>query len=195
MLAKALRTHPYVRLLADDPAAEQDVFSMCEAAQHEVLSCAADGRVLNMIVRDPKSVGNGRTHLSPETEEKTPVTPKQPSSQKEPRAAQRIRMQAKIDYSSDNNFYSGFSTNISDGGVFIATVKLVAIGTQIDLFFRLPNGEGIEAHGVVKWVREVDDSAPENMPGIGVQFVQLPDSAKSAIMGFIREREPMFFPD
>jgi uncharacterized protein (TIGR02266 family) len=107
----------------------------------------------------------------------------------------RVRMQVKIDFTSENNFYSGFSTNLSDGGVFVATVKLVPIGTQMDLFFRLPSGDGIEAHGVVRWVREVSDTQPENMPGLGVQFVNLSEAAKAAITAFVREREPMFFPD
>jgi uncharacterized protein (TIGR02266 family) len=107
----------------------------------------------------------------------------------------RVRMQVKIDFGSDNNFYSGFSTNISDGGVFIATVKLVRIGTPIDLFFRLPTGEGIECHGVVRWVREVDDRMPEMMPGLGVQFVKLSPEAQKAVQDFVRDREPMFYPD
>jgi uncharacterized protein (TIGR02266 family) len=107
----------------------------------------------------------------------------------------RVRMQVKIDYGSENNFYSGFSMDISNGGVFIATVKLVAIGTPMDLFFRLPSGEGIEAQGVVRWVREVDDNRPEMMPGLGVQFVNLTPEAKAAVEGFVSNRDPMFFPD
>lgn len=107
----------------------------------------------------------------------------------------RVRMQVKIDFSSDNNFYSGFSTNLSDGGVFIATVKLVPIGTSMELYFRLPGGEGVETKGIVRWVREVDDRNPANMPGLGVQFVDLSEEAKKAIAAFVREREPMFFPD
>jgi uncharacterized protein (TIGR02266 family) len=104
-------------------------------------------------------------------------------------------MQVKIDFGSENNFYSGFSMDISNGGVFIATVKLVPMGTPVDLFFRLPTGEGIEAQGVVRWVREVDDQRPEMMPGLGVQFVNLSDEARTAIEGFVRDREPMFYPD
>ena len=111
------------------------------------------------------------------------------------RETPRVRMQVKIDFGSENNFYSGFSMDISNGGVFIATVKLVPIGTPMDLFFRLPTGEGIEAQGVVRWVREVDDSRPEMMPGLGVQFVNLTESARKAVEGFVRNREPMFYPD
>jgi uncharacterized protein (TIGR02266 family) len=123
------------------------------------------------------------------TDERTPI------GRMKPLRSQRVRMQAKIDFTSENNFFSGFSTNLSDGGVFIATVKQVPIGTHVDLFFRLPTGDGIEAEGVVRWVREVNDAMPENMPGLGVQFVKLPEAAKAAISAFVRDREPMFFPD
>lgn len=107
----------------------------------------------------------------------------------------RVRMQVKIDFGSENNFYSGFSTNLSDGGVFIATVKHTPIGTPMDLFFRLPSGVSVEAQGVVRWVREVDDRQPDVLPGMGVQFLNLNDEAKKAIADFVQSREPMFYPE
>lgn len=51
LLAKALREHPLVELLADDPAARGDVIALCESARHEVVSLASAGRVLTAVVR------------------------------------------------------------------------------------------------------------------------------------------------
>jgi TusA-related sulfurtransferase len=51
MLAKALRTHDEVVLLADDPAARGDVLALCESAGHEVVELKAEGRVLEAHVR------------------------------------------------------------------------------------------------------------------------------------------------
>src|SRR5579871_6583373 len=56
------------------------------------------------------------------------------------RQSPRVRMQAAIDLSSDTNFFTGFSTNISEGGLFVATVTPVEIGTPVDLSFTLPGG-------------------------------------------------------
>src|SRR5205823_5272349 len=95
----------------------------------------------------------------------------------EGRQAVRVPMQAQIDFGSDSNFYSGFSTNISDGGVFIATVYVLPLGTEVDLSFTLPNGDSVHTRGVVRWVREVNDRLPDAFPGIGVQFQDLPESA------------------
>lgn len=109
------------------------------------------------------------------------------------RIQQRVKMQAAVDFLSDNNFFNGFSANISDGGLFVATVNLVPIGTQIDLSFSLPSGERIQAHGVVRWVREVDDKNPDAFPGIGVQFTKLDGDGQVAVERFVHSREPMFY--
>ncbi|MCC6336438.1 MAG: TIGR02266 family protein [Myxococcales bacterium] len=118
---------------------------------------------------------------------------KPPAAPQSQRVQQRVKMQAAVDFGSDNNFFSGFSGNISDGGLFVATVKHLAIGTQIDLSFSLPSGERIQAQGVVRWVREVNDKDPDSMPGLGVQFTRLDETAQAAIERFVASREPMFY--
>lgn len=124
-----------------------------------------------------------------------PVAAAAPKPGPEGRQAKRVPMQAQIDFGSDSNFYSGFSTNISDGGVFIATVNVMPLGTHVDLSFTLPSGQAVHAKGVVRWVREVNDKLPDAFPGIGVQFQELPEEAHDAIHGFVAEREPMFYPE
>jgi uncharacterized protein (TIGR02266 family) len=114
---------------------------------------------------------------------------------KKGRERSRVKLQAAIDLRSDSNFFTGFSTNISEGGVFIATVEPVARGTQVDLDFTLPGGRPLHVSGVVRWSREVSDRNPDLMPGVGVQFSELPPEVASAITDFVGRREPLFFPD
>lgn len=114
---------------------------------------------------------------------------------KKGRERSRVKLQAAIDLRSDSNFFTGFSTNISEGGVFIATVEPVARGTQVDLDFTLPGGRPLHVSGVVRWSREVNDRNPDLMPGVGVQFAELPPEVASAITDFVGRREPLFFPD
>lgn len=109
------------------------------------------------------------------------------------RQSPRVRMQAQVDFESDDNFFNGFSANISDGGVFVATVNVLPLGTSVDIGFTLPTGERIECKGVVRWVREIDDKQPDVFPGMGVQFVDLEDRSAQAIETFIQQREPMFY--
>jgi uncharacterized protein (TIGR02266 family) len=111
------------------------------------------------------------------------------------RQSPRVKMQAAVDFHSDNNFFNGFSANISDGGLFVATVNLLPLGTEVDLSFTLPSGQKVEARGVVRWVREVNDKLPDAFPGLGVQFSALAPHAQAAIDQFLAQRDPLFFAD
>ncbi|XXF78235.1 TIGR02266 family protein [Myxococcaceae bacterium GXIMD 01537] len=107
----------------------------------------------------------------------------------------RVKLKAAIDLRSDSNFFTGFATNVSEGGVFVATVEAVPRGTQVDLDFTLPGGRPLHVSGVVRWSREVSDRNPDLMPGIGVQFANLAPEVASAISEFVARREPLFYPD
>jgi uncharacterized protein (TIGR02266 family) len=109
--------------------------------------------------------------------------------------ASRVRMQAMVNRSSDSNFYTGFATDIGEGGLFVATVQTVPRGTSVDLDVTLPGGRPMKVSGVVHWTREVNDKTPELMPGLGVKFTHLPPEVASAITDFVATREPLFFPD
>ncbi|HYI02658.1 TIGR02266 family protein [Hyalangium sp.] len=107
----------------------------------------------------------------------------------------RVRLQTNIHLGSDSNFFTGFSTDISEGGVFVATVETVAQGTKVDVDFTLPGGRPLKASGVVRWLREPNNHMPDLMPGVGVQFQELPSEVASLISDFVRKREPLFYPD
>ncbi|MBX7100311.1 MAG: TIGR02266 family protein, partial [Myxococcaceae bacterium] len=109
------------------------------------------------------------------------------------RAQPRVAMQAQVDLQGDSNLFSGFSTNLSEGGLFVATVNLLPLGTEVDLAFTLAGGETIKTHAVVRWRREVSDLQPDQMPGLGLQFVNLDEAAQKAIIAFIEQREPLFW--
>lgn len=107
----------------------------------------------------------------------------------------RVQLKTNINLGSDSNFFTGFSTDISEGGIFVATVETVPQGTKVDLDFTLPGGRPLKASGVVRWLREPNDHTPDLMPGMGVQFQELQPEVASLISDFVRKREPLFFPD
>jgi len=111
------------------------------------------------------------------------------------RASSRIPLQTQVDLSSDSNVFTGFSTNLSEGGVFVATLNLLPVGTAVDLTFSLPGKVRISVQGEVRWTREVDDRMPDVFPGVGVRFVDLTPEAAKALHRFVGEREPLFYPD
>jgi uncharacterized protein (TIGR02266 family) len=118
-----------------------------------------------------------------------------PSAVSPGRGSSRIPMQTQVDMSSDSNVFTGFSTNLSEGGVFVATVDLLPVGTPVDLTFTLPGNTRITVKGEVRWTREIDDRVPDVFPGVGVRFVELGMDAAQALHRFVAEREPLFYPD
>jgi uncharacterized protein (TIGR02266 family) len=170
--------------LEHDQAAIRKAYESAREARVRAVEESEQATAKTMITPRPKPESSGVV-----------LGKMKPKPGPEGRQAKRVPMQAQIDFGSDSNFFSGFSTNISDGGVFIATVNVLPLGTHIDLSFTLPSGSQVQTKGVVRWVREVNDKIPDAFPGIGVQFEELPEEAHDAIHGFVAEREPMFYPE
>lgn len=113
----------------------------------------------------------------------------------ERRNSQRIDVEAEVGFQSDTNFFMGFSEDISAGGLFISTFDTRPLGEVMNLNFTLPGGYLISVDGVVRWVREYNETAPETSPGMGVQFENLRQEDKAAIEEFINKRPAMFYDD
>ncbi len=98
--------------------------------------------------------------------------------------------------SSDHNFYTGFTQNISEGGLFVATSNIAPLGTNLEFTFTLhPDPESITVRGVVRWIRESHDFT-ELPPGMGVMFSDVDAIASDRINEFIgRRRESIFYDD
>ena len=113
----------------------------------------------------------------------------------ERRSAPRVELSTDVSLGTDSNFYTGFSSDLSEGGIFVATCTELEPGTEVDLAFRLPDGASIQCKGTVRWGRAFDERNPGLFPGVGVQFHDLAPVAKEAIRSFTAARDPMFFPD
>jgi uncharacterized protein (TIGR02266 family) len=104
----------------------------------------------------------------------------------------------------DNNFYTGLTEDISEGGIFIATCHGLPLGTPVILAFTLPGAwSPLEVRGTVQWLREPaalasgsaifssDDDRVK--PGMGVRFDALDRRSTLAIRAFMARRDPEFF--
>ena len=102
------------------------------------------------------------------------------------RKAPRTHAVIPVDYSTVDVFFSEFTTNINEGGMFVGTDQTHAIDTLVTLRFRLPGSEEpCEVVGRVVWTR---DSADEEGPrGIGFEFETLDDGTRTRINDLVRE--------
>lgn len=107
----------------------------------------------------------------------------------------RAPVEANVGASSETNFYVGFSGEIAEGGVFVATYNTLDVGSLVALTVTLPGGYEFHVPGQVHFVRDPMDMSDEAEPGMGVKFEQLSGEHRELILRFVRKRAPMFFDD
>lgn len=93
-----------------------------------------------------------------------------------------------------HSFYTGFTENISTGGLFVATFAISPdLGDRLTLHFSLPNGREIEAECEVMWLRAFSDEQPLLSPGFGLRFLDLSEDDTNAINGYIQVAGSLFY--
>jgi uncharacterized protein (TIGR02266 family) len=133
---------------------------------------------------------NGREPAGEATFTSTPV-----AANDGRRADARFTVDLDVTLESEHNFYAGFAENLSSGGIFVATHKLLPVGQEIRFSIRLPGlEEPVLGIGEVRWVR--DYSERSNVPpGLGLRFLYLAPGCMSVIQRFLENRDPLFFDD
>ena len=132
---------------------------------------------------------------------KPPPRPKRPpplpAPQGEPQAPQ-VAMAVEVDFGGDTNLFVGFSENISEGGVFMATYAPRKVGERFPIKFTLPgHHRAIACEVEVSWVvtpATLDDASRGTVPGMGLRFLDLAATDRDTLTRFISQREPLFFP-
>jgi uncharacterized protein (TIGR02266 family) len=112
-----------------------------------------------------------------------------------PAAVQRSRLRTEVGPSTETNFFVGFSGEIAEGGVFVATYGMLDLGTPVQLALTLPGGFELQLQGRVQFVRDPVEMGPDAEPGIGVKFDHLSAQDRELILRFIWKRPPMFYED
>ena len=150
----------------------------------------------------PQAIGVAKTiqsPLSPDTPMTRPGAGKAAAPAKQAAPAQakpkpsgpREKLEANVGATTESNFFVGFSGEISEGGVFIATYVTMPIGTAVEVLVTLPGNYQFTVPGEVRFVRDPMDMDSE--PGIGVRFDGLSGEHRELILRFIRKRPPVFY--
>ena len=106
-----------------------------------------------------------------------------------------VNINTMLNLTTDHQFYNGFSENIEEGGIFIATFDPKPVNSKVIVNFKLPGDYPVTARGIVQFVREYNPTVPETPPGMGVKFTDLLKEDKQAIERYLEHRAPMFFDD
>lgn len=88
-----------------------------------------------------------------------------------------------------NEILTDYSVNMSTGGVFIESSRILPENSGITVKFKLPNSDNIiVAKAVVAWVNEpLLPKKPALPPGMGLQFLNLSLDDLHTIRAFLAE--------
>lgn len=122
-------------------------------------------------------------------------TSKRPSvASSERRGHPRFPIEIEVTLRSEHNFFTGFTENISEGGLFIATHQLKPVGFRFQVTFTLEDAQPIELLCEVRWIRPYHENL--DVPaGMGVRFVDIAPETEALITAFLNAREPIFYED
>ena len=101
----------------------------------------------------------------------------------------RIQSEIRVAYRTVGSFLSDYAVNISKGGVFIQTDNPLPVGALVRLVFSLPGVPVLfDVSAKVKWCQmEFEDE--ENLPGMGVEFLQLDPVVRKRIEAHVKRME------
>ena len=113
----------------------------------------------------------------------------------ERRKSYRIDAKVRVHSRSETNFFTGYTSDLSEGGVFFATRDLLPVGSVVSFDLVLDQRETLRVTGIVRWVRETNMEMGHTPPGMGIQFVALPVDMEDRIREYIEVRREALFHD
>ena len=110
----------------------------------------------------------------------------------ERRRSTRLGLHANVTACSETNFFTGFTMDLSEGGVFIATYSPPPVGDRVALNITVAGEMELVVQGIVRWHRTEEGGGAI---GCGVQFTSLDDRQQQALSAMLdrAQREPLLF--
>lgn len=100
------------------------------------------------------------------------------------RRSERTPFVVRVDYGTVDAFFSEFTSDVNEGGLFIETDQPRPPGTAVLLQFRIPGCESpIKVRGRVVWTSV---ERPAEVSGMGIEFENLDERARAKINNVVR---------
>ena len=158
----------------------QDIEGGGDAVGAAASAIAKSLKTLHPVVQAAKEEAASMSVVPPEKRDSEPMP---------------VNVNTMLNMNTDHQFFNGFSENIEEGGIFVATFDPKPMDSKVIVNFKLPGGRPVTARGTVQFVREYNPMTPDVAPGMGVKFTDLLASDKSAIEDYLKQRAPMFYDD
>ena len=104
----------------------------------------------------------------------------------------RVLVRVLVDFESPDTYLYDYSSNLSEGGIFIETEKPFEQGSSLTLRFTLPGVDRVfEAKGAVRWLNMPGEDGerlvPDLGPGMGIQFVDIEETDQDFIRQYVTQ--------
>lgn len=113
------------------------------------------------------------------------------------REAQRLRYDIQVGVATDHRLFVGLTSDISAGGLFIATDEPLKKGDRIEVRFSIPGTDHVfHKHATVCWTRPFDGESHSHMrtrAGAGVKLDDLSPDETKVLDAFLQVHEPIFY--
>ncbi len=92
----------------------------------------------------------------------------------------------KIKGEGEKGVFFGYANILGKGGMFITTVNPMKPGEEFDISFRLPGADrDIRCRCKVVWRRQFDPTTLKREPGMGIQFLDLPEDMANEVQSYL----------
>lgn len=109
---------------------------------------------------------------------------------KERRKHSRIDAKIKVAFQNKDEFFEEYTRNISQGGIFLKTDKLLDPNAVLEIDLRLPGAaKEMTVIGRVRRLMVVSDPEREgeHLYGVGIEFIDSGEEFNKAIKNFIKK--------
>ena len=133
---------------------------------------------------------DSRYELPTATWQALPSKPESDLAERSPsqeRGAPRFEARLVVSVELGESSFVGFTENISQEGVFVATQAPQRVGATVQLLIALPDLALVHAEGTVRWTRSATKSSGVSA-GIGIRFENLSALDAVLIQDFVRAR-------
>jgi uncharacterized protein (TIGR02266 family) len=104
-----------------------------------------------------------------------------------PRGLPRVPIQTPVQMRHQRDEWNGLARNLSRGGVFVESPRIVAPPVELELTMRLPESDALLASTAqVIWTHQPQG----HYPGMGLRFLALDRYAARALAEWVEERTP-----
>ncbi len=101
----------------------------------------------------------------------------------------------RVGVASDHRLFVGLTSNISAGGLFIATEEPLKRGDKVDVRFSVPGSDYVfDKKATVCWTRPIEAVGNDaSRAGAGVQFDTLTEEEQKILNAFLQVHDAIFF--